>query len=231
MNLLEKKIEIEKLAAKRAKDPLKGFPSGYCQIESLHNGKYPTHLSVSPLSAAAKNFNSPIMLVGQDWASVESVKGFTDKVWKQGYDSHLATNKNLHRLLFDCFGLNFSDTYATNIFPFIKTGGMSSYIPTGPLHYSAEFYTLKEISIIKPKIVICLGKRTYEVLTKVITGKNGNWTKSLKERHMFCGAVIVASPHAGSLGVRNAGGFDALKLHWSKIKDLYDSLLLVRHTE
>lgn len=57
--------------------------------------------------------------------------------------------------------LKLKDTYATNLFPFIKMGGMSANIPIKDMRKSAKDFTLPMIEIIKPKIAIALGRKTF----------------------------------------------------------------------
>ena len=225
MNNNHKKIKLSELASLRSQDKLNDFPDGYMQVEAFNHGGFNTKEFVSPWNLAANNVNSKIMLVGQDWASVEKIKYFSNEVWRVGYDSKLRTNKNLTRLLLECFDLNFSDIYATNLFPFIKPGSMSARIPTKLMKYSAQNYTLHEISIVKPKLVICLGQRVYEVLVHATSGQRKNWRQSLDDKPSFLESTIVASPHTGSYGERNIGGFSELKSHWLKIACIYGDLV------
>ena len=220
-----KRIKLNELASLRSQDNLNDFPDGYMQVEAFHNGIFNTEKFVSPWNIGANNVNSKIMVVGQDWASVEGIKNISVEVWRCGYDSNLKTNKNLRRLLLECFELSFSDIYATNLFPFIKPGSMSARIPTKLMEYSAKNYTLVEISIIKPKLVICLGQKVYEVLVHAVSGQRKNWKQSLEEKQKFLESAIVASPHTGSFGERNIGGFSELKSHWLKIACIYEDLI------
>ena len=220
-----KKIKLNELGSLRSQDKLHDFPEGYMQVETFQNGSFNTKAFVSPWNLAANNVNSKIMLVGQDWASVEGINYVSNEVWRLGYDPNLRTNKNLSRLLFECFDLNFSDIYATNLFPFIKPGQMNAYIPTKLMKYSAQNYTLREISIVRPKLVICLGQRVYEVLVNVASGQRKNWRQSLDEKQSFLESTIVASPHTGGLGERNIGGFSELKSHWLKKACIYGDLI------
>ncbi|MDP2373283.1 hypothetical protein, partial [Reyranella sp.] len=46
-----------------------GFSRDYRRIEEFHDGFYDKHNWVSPWTISACNVDSPIMIVGQDWAS------------------------------------------------------------------------------------------------------------------------------------------------------------------
>ena len=53
------------------------------------------------------------------------------------------------------------DVYATNLFPFIKTGNMSGSIAKHDLIRAAREFALPQIRIVQPRLVICLGLETF----------------------------------------------------------------------
>jgi hypothetical protein len=68
------------------------------------------------------------MLIGQDWASSKWLSNPKNLSFAAlGKDPNLMTNRNLDEYL-NYFGLNFSDTFATNAFVFVKEGNMSAKI-------------------------------------------------------------------------------------------------------
>ncbi len=69
----------------------------------------------------------------------------------------MPTNKNLREYLQDCMGLTFSDTYASNVFPFIKQGKKIASIRQADMLYAAKTHALPQIEIVSPLMVICLG--------------------------------------------------------------------------
>lgn len=118
---------------------------------------------VSPYSKGAHDMDSGVMILLQDWSS-------HDALWRSagpselGRDPDLPTNKNLEFLLHKFLRKKLSETYATNLFPYIKLGGLSSRIPFADLQYAAENFALRQIQIIAPRLVICLGKNTFNAL-------------------------------------------------------------------
>jgi len=139
---------------------------------------------LTPNSRTASNVNSELVIVLQDWASTDAFPrlSLNTNVMKYGYDPELKTNIRLHRLLikyfkhlfivdYDLFRSSiektFSKIYITNVFQFVKPGSMSANIPVKYLRKTAEF-TMKEIEIIQPRFVICLGSKVFHCLT----GKN-----------------------------------------------------------
>ena len=140
---------------------------------------------ISPNAKTANNLNTQVVIVLQDWANQANAdKYFSNpegSVLKYGYDPFIQTNKNLRNLLVDFFSEElmlssankedaslagvFDKIYVTNIFQFLKPGGMSSVVPQKFVKKCAEF-TKQEIKIIKPKVVICLGSKSFFGLTR-----------------------------------------------------------------
>ncbi len=207
---------LHELAEARRTDNQLTLTKKYRQIGDFHGGICDEWKCVSPWNKAAGNYDSPIMIVGQDWISEDAAE--TAHIsFKLGCDPDNRTNKNLQILLLDYFGLKFSETYGTNLFVFVKPGSLSSRIPTKDLLYSAQKYTLAEINIVKPKVVICLGKATYSALCKVI-GAEAHDFKASSEAPVIYGDVrIYGVPHTGVFGTNNAGGIAKVKEIWAKL--------------
>jgi restriction system protein len=109
------------------------------------------------------------VIVLQDWISHEGItrRGFDPIIQQLGHDPKIQTNIRLKRWLGEYFGLDLSDVYGTNIFPFIKPGGMSKAIPIQDLRRAAAKFTLPEIELVQPKVVIAFGARTAKALADV----------------------------------------------------------------
>jgi hypothetical protein len=140
---------------------------GYKQPE--HFGYHFEDL-VSPYTRSAGNLRADYMLVLQDWASSDALKrmGYNDDVAEFGHNPKLRTNIKLKALLAAHSNLKLEDTYATNLFPFIKKGSISASIPLADIQKAACMFTLVEIRIVKPRYVIALGKKTAEVIRSVV---------------------------------------------------------------
>lgn len=208
--------QLHALAEARRTDSQLGLTKKYKQIGDFHNGKCDEWKCISPWNRAAGNFDSPIMIIGQDWISEGAAKdAYTS--FELGCDPNNRTNKTLHALLLDYFGLKFSDVYGTNLFVFVKSGTLSSHIPAKDLLYSARAYTLAEINIVKPKVIICLGKATYTALCRAIGVKANDFKTSAENPIVYESAHIYGVPHTGVLGTNNAGGITNVKKIWEKL--------------
>ena len=151
-----KRIRLRRLARVRQRTYL----NGYRRIADYHGGGYECD-HVSPYTKTAGNFDAEIMVVLQDWASDEGLSGpVSSDSATLGHTPHLPTNRNLTRLLSETFGLSLKEVYGTNVFPFVKLGGMSATIPQGDLVATAKRFTLLEIQIVNPKLVVCLGSHS-----------------------------------------------------------------------
>ena len=218
-----KDLLLKELGKKRQMDQLENFPEGYTQVGD-HFPEFDEFNLVSPFTKSARNLSSQIMVVAQDWSSSEGIKKIGAEEIMLGYTPSLATNLNLHTLLKKHFGVPFKDVYATNLFVFIKPGTMSERIPSRLFDYSALNYTSKEIEIVSPKLVICLGSTTYARLTKVISGKAKDWKESLTSPNKYLNSYVIGVPHTGGLGTANVGGLEKVDKIWSEVADFYKGI-------
>lgn len=212
-----RKIEqLHQLAEIRRTDNQQGLSKKYRQIGDFHEGKCDEWKCISPWNKAAGNFDSEIMVIGQDWISEEAAET-AHKSFELGCDPDNQTNKNLQILLLEHFGLKFSDVYGTNLFVFVKSGTLSSRIPTKDLLYSARKYTLAEIDIVQPKVVLCLGKATYTALCRAIGLKANDFKTSSENPVVYRDMLIYGIPHTGVLGTNNAGGIAKVHEIWKRL--------------
>src|SRR5437879_11531266 len=157
---MNKLKELKALGRKRGRSR---WP-GYKCIGDYHGGRYDYDF-VSPYAKTAGNFNSQLMVLLQDWSSDGALRGsFHDDCAKYGYGVNLPSNKNLIRLLEDHYHRSLKDVWGTNVFPFIKMGGLSSGIPRRDLRRGAVEFALPEMKIVRPKLVICFGLATFNAL-------------------------------------------------------------------
>ena len=134
---------------------------GYQNIGEFHNGKYETEF-VSPYTKSAGNPNSPVVVLLQDWSSADRLNGnFSQNISDLGYSPELPTNRSLSQLLMTVFKLELKDVFVTNVFPFIKKGGISSRLIKKDVNKAFEEFCYPQIKIIAPKLVICCGKEAF----------------------------------------------------------------------
>jgi restriction system protein len=141
----QKREELLQLARQRQVDRL----PPHLNLADIHNGYYECEY-VSPWSISACSLDAALMLIGQDWASSETLKRKRDEERrKTGQDCSSPTNSNLREFL-KHMHLQFSDTYATNLFPFIKLGTKNATIPYRDLVRCGRKYALRQIEIKSP---------------------------------------------------------------------------------
>ncbi|MDF0578914.1 uracil-DNA glycosylase family protein [Bradyrhizobium yuanmingense] len=177
-----------------------------------------------PWTKSACRLDADLMIIGQDWASEgylrrnDGAKQRADRALT-GQDAHLATNQNLKRLLASHFGLCFSQTYATNVLVFIKRGGISSNVPMKDLRACAVAYTLPQLEIVKPRMALCLGAKTFNSIRSALgLGRLGWQDACIPSAHTRMGPTeIYGLPHTGSWGTKNAGGPQAVEAIWADL--------------
>lgn len=225
-----KKQLLNQLYIKRAADELKDFPHGYKQVGDFHGGIFDRKRHISPWSMSSNNTETSVMLLGQDWSSERHLSQPIEKhtfTKDLGYDPRLQTNKNLHRNLKTSLNLNFNDVYASNVFVFIKPGGMSSRIPNRLMDYSAKTYAIPEIEIIKPRMVICLGASAFRSLKRNCRTmkKFTDSPMAIENLHFTLQDIMfVHAPHPGSWGTKNAGGPLEVSKTWMEFPKILKKL-------
>lgn len=197
-----------------------GYSRNYKRIEQFHNGYYDVSDWPSPWTASSSNVDSDLMIVGQDWASEEFLSGPPCPHQRElGEDRELPTNKNLARLLRETFGRELRDVYRTNAFVFVKPGGMSGSLPSWDVQLSALTYTLREIEIVRPNMVVCLGSTTLNAIRRAIKLP----FKSLREQTysetdaVAYGAEVFGVPHVGARGLAATGGMSRSMKIWQEL--------------
>jgi hypothetical protein len=142
-----------------------------------------------------------------------------------GYTPSEPTNRNLARLLKATFGLSISDVYGTNLFPFVKPGGMSDRIPDGDLVRAAQEFALPQIDIVSPRLVICLGMVTFNALRIARDLPHaGNMEAAINSPFTTGNSRVWYQARTGHFGQvsRNKGGVDRVSQDWLGMKRVLD---------
>lgn len=202
------KVELlQRLAEKRKSSQA---PFGCQNISNLHGGFWETK-HVVPWTNSACNVDADVFVLAQDWSSKEhldNLRGRPDatEIAAAGQQASLPTNRNLKRLLQEYLGITFSATYATDVFPFIKAGRMSTPVGFDVMLSAAKDFALPQIEIISPLIVICLGRSTtYPAIAAALGHPRplADGDQPLGPL-VFQGATIYGVTHPGSWGSRNS---------------------------
>ena len=152
--------EYLELASLRAKSCL----PGYKQPEDYH---YDFKDWVSPFTKGAHALGG-VSIVLQDWSSADKLSEGVDPIVQElGRDPRLKTNRTLDRLLKEALNLSVNDVYATNVFPFIKQGNISSPIPRAHVLQAAKQFVRLELEMVRPSVVIALGKMPSLILPAI----------------------------------------------------------------
>lgn len=221
--MMGKKSGLLKLAKLRQADDLKDYQGlGYSTIGNpiYGNGSHECDL-VSPYTKSAHNEDAKIFVLMQDWTSHDYLVQTWDDphVLKFGYDANLPTNKNLDWLLYKRFELERKDTYATNLFPFIKPGGMSTRLPQADLVLCAKRYAISQIEIVGAELVVCIGLRTFNAVRRA-KGKQlaPNLDKGIAIDDFEIGSSLVrCQAHTGHYGSNARGGLNGLLQDWNRM--------------
>lgn len=189
MSLSQKKNK-EKELLKLAKHRQTTRYEGYKNIGDYEDGYYECDY-VSPYSKSANNVNADVFVVLQDWSSDKNMHGICPETNRLGYTPSVGTNIKLIAYLKKYLDVDLGDTYTTNLFPFIKPGGMSANIPIRDMRRAAKEFTLPMIKIVSPKIVIALGRKTYNALWDCC----GDKVELVQGSFKYGASMIFHQPH------------------------------------
>lgn len=180
---------------------------GYGQIGEFHNGAYESS-HVSPITKSAGTVDAKIFIFLRDWASEPDLLAPLDRDARDlGYiQREQATQKNLAILLQRHFNCDLSEAYATTLFPFIRRGD----IPYLDLERAAFEFGIPQLKIIAPKLVICLGLETFNVLRRIQRlDRVRDLAEGINQSFRFHNADVCVQAHTGFYGkMKRRSGID-----------------------
>lgn len=220
---------LGQLAKERQSETFEGYSRHYLNFSDILCGYYECD-HVVPWTISAFNVNADLMLISQDWASeeflLETGKNPDQKRFGQVRD--LPTNRKTQEMLKRHFRICFEQTYATDAFAFIKPGEMNGALNSADLVRSTRRYALRQIEIVRPKMVLCLGSAPFNAIRKA-KGQRGrlNLTKAFQvempPHTEFLGIPIFAVAHPGGTGTRAVGGWVNAEPRWAALGAYFQS--------
>lgn len=163
------------------------------------------------------------MILGKDWASSETLADRPPDPERKrlGQGWNVPTNRNLRAYLSDHMGgLMFSQTYSTNVFPFIKVGKKNATIRAADMLYAAQKYALPQIKIISPLMAICLGPPAFLSVSRAALAEGGHEESSPLPHIVFCGVEIYGVSHPSMY----PGGRIAVERKWKQLGERLEDL-------
>jgi hypothetical protein len=131
-----------------------------------------------------------------------------------GQGWNVPTNRNLRRYWRDHMsGLESLQTYATNVFPFIKIGKKNAAIRAADMRYAAKKYALPQMKIVSPLMAVCLGPPAFLSMSRAALDKGGHAESKPLPHVVFCGIEIYAVSHPSMY----PGGRVAVEGRWKQL--------------
>jgi hypothetical protein len=191
---------------------------GYHALAEYHGGGYECDF-VSPYSKSAGNPDAEILVLLQDWSSHDDMsKAFDPEAASLGYTPRFPTNRNLIRLLLETFGKELKDVYVTNLFPFIKPGGISAHIPVRDLERAAQEFALPQIRIVQPLLVVCLGLAVFSTIQRVCRATpSRTLAEAIDSPFWLDRSRVWCQAHTGAFGQNNRGR-ERVSQDWLRMK-------------
>jgi uracil-DNA glycosylase len=110
-------------------------------------------------------------------------------------------------------GLESLQTYATNVFPFIKIGKKNAAIRAADMRYAAKKYALPQMKIVSPLMAVCLGPPAFLSMSRAALDKGGHAESKPLPHVVFCGIEIYAVSHPSMY----PGGRVAVEGRWKQL--------------
>lgn len=208
-----KKTQLAVIAQRRKRSR---WP-GYACVGDYHGGLYDCDF-VSPYTKSAGNVDSPVMVMLQDWASHDVLARAPDEdIVRLGRLPSLRTNLTLDRLLLNHMGRSIDQVYATNLFPFVKPGGISSKVSRRDLLRASKEFGLPQVQAVSPRLVIALGLECFNALVVALGYKpSPTLGEAIATPVAFSEAMIWCQAHTG-WGGRNRGGAEQVEVDWGRM--------------
>jgi uracil-DNA glycosylase len=220
LSQLGARLKAVDLSTYFADDGVPQSSKSYRHVRDFHDGAYDSPYAF-PWSNMAHNHDARVVIVAQDWASSDRLSQPLDyKIARLGYDQHLATNINLHRLLRQHLRLEFSETYAIDAFPFVKSGGMSARIPFRHIVRTARDFALPVVEIVSPSLVVCIGSLTSNAMRLASSFKRcKTLNEAIQQPIQISKSCVVAVAHTGRLGAmsRNRLCKEQVDMDWAHL--------------
>ena len=220
---MEKAQAYKKLAKKRQTQCFEG----YFNIGDYHDGAYECD-HVSPYTKGAFNLDAEVMFFLQDWASDEWMRTpINPESFELGRSNKFPTNRNMEKWFKQHFNLEIEDTFGTNVFPFIKKGSMSAGIPDKDVKRAAIEFGAPMVDIVKPKVVIAFGLKTFNGLRTAAGLKPvSKLAEAISLPFLLNGTKVFCLAHPGQMGTisRNRGGVNRVSEDWAQVAKEVHSL-------
>jgi restriction system protein len=191
---------------------------------------------VVPWTKGACNVDAKLMIIAQDWSSENYLLNPRNRTrWRDmlrthfGQDPHLQTNRNIRKLL-RCFRIKWRETYATDVSVFVKPGNMTGDVPNSVMRHCAVQYTLRQMRIVQPRMVLCLGTKTFNSVRYALGKTPLNMSDASKaEPHTVDDETEVRTeiydvPHTGGSGFAACGGMPKILPIWEAIAERFHTL-------
>lgn len=198
--------------------------NGLCNPSNPDLVKYDSD-QIGPWSQWQGNIDSKIVVVGQDWGDIDYfVK------WK-GKDQPFGnrTNENLQVLL-NSIGISIGKprehqnhlVFITNLILCLKKGGLQSQVSNDWLSNCSQFFFKPLINIIKPEIIIALGKKVTDAildLYKIHYSRSVNYSYIVNHSPIRLTDTIILFPlyHCGARSTNINRSFPEQKKDWARI--------------
>ena len=123
----------------------------------------------------------------------------------------------------ETFELEIHEVFVTNIFPFIKKGGLSSNLPQRDIDRAFTEFCIPQINILSPRLIICCGAKVFKAAINhfIIVRQTKH---PVGQRFKIAEMTFCYQRHTGAPATNTTGGIDMAITN--KQQNKYLSLIL-----
>ncbi|MEQ8235189.1 MAG: uracil-DNA glycosylase family protein [Syntrophomonadaceae bacterium] len=200
----------------------------------IADGRYDQAVAIGPWSMWQGSLEAKILVVGQDWG--DEAAYLLDE-GKSGLDDNV-TDMNLIEL-FKTMGIAVAHPrdgkqnpllFFTNAVLCMKSGGLAAKIPNPVYTACANEFLKRLIEVIRPRIIITLGSKAYQRVTRLYGQelvqfttlmnliKDGYGPLIMPEKDELPAVVFLPAPQCGQYSTNTFMDLDNQKRIWSRLK-------------
>jgi len=180
---------------------------------------------IGPWSRWQGNLNTQLMIIGQDWGDV----GYFQRY--KGHDTaNNPSNKTIRELLASIdipippptvSDLDTSVIFLTNAILCLKEGGLGGEVKREWFNNCGHHYLKPLIEIIRPKVVVSLGKYAYETISQLFNLQKKSFRDAVDQQvgiPLSKNVVFLPMYHCSPRVLHTHRGLAQQKSDWQRIK-------------
>lgn len=179
---------------------------------------------IGPWSRLHGDLNAEVMIVGQDWGTVDYYKkneGLDDLRNPTMQTLELLLNGIGIKVKLSMYGNNGCGVFLTNAILCLKDGGMQAPVERDWFANCGSHFLKRQIEIISPGVVVALGQRAYEASMAAFGLQAGKFREAVESPSADLlpnGSQMLAVYHCGRRILNTHRPLKEQKVDWRRVK-------------